>query len=66
MFAPVLMYIFGLIYALTIGANATPPALPAGALVLAISGTWIAWSVLSRPFGAQEPVSVATAQLRVH
>jgi hypothetical protein len=52
-FAPVLMYIFGIAYALTIGANATPPTVPAGALVLAISGAWIAWSVLSRPPAAQ-------------
>jgi hypothetical protein len=52
-FAPVLMYIFGLVYALTIGAQATPPTVPAGAVVLAISGAWIAWSVLSRPDAAQ-------------
>ena len=64
-FAPVLMYIFGLVYALTIGANATPPTVPAGAVVLAISGAWMALSVLSQPSGAQEPVSVATAQPRV-
>jgi hypothetical protein len=61
-FAPVLMYIFGLVYALTIGAQATPPTVPAGALVLAISGAWIAWSVLSRPSG--EAVGVQ-AQPRV-
>jgi len=48
-FAPVLMYIFGIVYALTIGANATPPTVPAGAVLLVISGAWIAWSVLSRP-----------------
>src|SRR3712207_3059496 len=35
-FAPVLMYIFGLVYAMTIGANATPPTVPAGAVLLAI------------------------------
>ena len=52
-FAPVLMYIFGLVYALTIGANATPPTVPAGALVVAISGAWMAWSVLSQPTAAQ-------------
>ena len=62
--APVLMYIFGLVYALTIGANATPPTVPAGALLLAISGAWIAFSVLSRPSGAQEAVGVG-AQPRV-
>jgi hypothetical protein len=65
-FAPVLMYIFGLVYALTIGANATPPTVPAGALVLAIGGAWIAWSVLSQPTpAAQEPVGAAAAQPRV-
>jgi hypothetical protein len=51
-FAPVLMYIFGLVYALTIGANATPPTVPAGAVLLVISGAWMAWSVLSRPSAA--------------
>jgi hypothetical protein len=48
-FAPVLMYVFGLAYALTIGAQATPPTVPAGAVLLAISGAWIALSVLLRP-----------------
>ena len=52
-FAPVLMYIFGLVYALTIGAQATPPTVPAGAVLLTISGAWIGLSVLSRPDGAQ-------------
>jgi hypothetical protein len=64
-FAPVLMYIFGLVYALTIGAQATPPTVPAGALLLVISGAWIAWSVLSRPTAAQEAVGAAAAQPRV-
>ena len=48
-FAPVLMYIFGIVYALTIGANATPPTVPAGAVLLVISGAWMAWCVLIRP-----------------
>jgi hypothetical protein len=61
-FAPVLMYIFGLVYAMTIGANATPPTVPAGAVLLAISGAWMAWSVLSRP--SAQPVGVG-AQPRV-
>jgi len=47
--APVLMYVFGLVYAMTIGANATPPTVPAGAVLLVISGAWIAWSVLRKP-----------------
>jgi hypothetical protein len=61
-FAPVLMYIFGLVYAMTIGVNATPPTVPMGAVLLAISGAWIAWSVLSRP--SAEAVRT-TAQPRV-
>jgi hypothetical protein len=57
------MYIFGLVYAMTIGANATPPTVPAGAvLLLVISGAWMAWSVLSRP--TAEAVGAA-AQPRV-
>jgi hypothetical protein len=48
-FAPVLMYIFGLVYAMTIGAQATPPTVPAGAVLLVISGAWMAWSALRRP-----------------
>ena len=47
--APVLMYIFGLVYAMTIGAQATPPTVPAGAVLLTISGAWMASSVLRRP-----------------
>jgi multisubunit Na+/H+ antiporter MnhC subunit len=64
-FAPVLMYIFGLVYAMTIGAQATPPTVPAGAVLLVISGAWIAaWSAVSRPSSAQTAV-VAAAQPRV-
>jgi hypothetical protein len=60
--APVLMYVFGLVYAMTIGANATPPTVPAGAVLIVISGAWMAWSVLSRP--SAETVGVQ-AQPRV-
>jgi hypothetical protein len=62
-FAPILMYIFGIAYALTIGANATPPTVPAGAVLIVISGAWMAWSVLIHPAG--ETVGVAAAQPRV-
>src|SRR3712207_383498 len=48
-FAPVLMYIFGVVYALTIGPNAPPPTVPVGAGLRAIGGAWMAWSVLPRP-----------------
>jgi hypothetical protein len=34
---------------LPIGANSTPPTVPAGAVLLAIGGAWMAWSVLRRP-----------------
>ena len=47
--APVLMYVFGMVYAMTIGAQATPPTVPAGCVLLVIGGTWIAWSVLRGP-----------------
>ena len=61
-FAPVLMYVLGMVYAMTIGANATPPTVPVGAVLLAISGAWMAWSVLREP--SAEAVSVQ-AQPRV-
>jgi hypothetical protein len=51
-FAPVLMYVFGMVYALTIGAQATPPTVPAGAVLVAISGVWMAFSVLRGPSAA--------------
>ena len=63
-FAPVLMYVFGLAYAMTIGAASTPPTVPAGAMLLTTSGAWIAWSVLSRATTAKS-VGAATAQPRV-
>ncbi len=50
--APVLMYVFGLVYAMTIGAASTPPTVPAGAVLLTISGAWMAWSVLHGPTAA--------------
>jgi hypothetical protein len=48
-FAPVLMYILGLVYAMTIGAQVTPPTVPAGAVLLMISGAWIAWASCADP-----------------
>lgn len=47
--APILMYILGMVYAMTIGAQATPPTVPAGAVLLVISGAWMAYSVLRQP-----------------
>ena len=51
-FAPVLMYVLGMVYGMTIGGNATPPTVPAGAVLLVISGVWMAWRVLHRPSAA--------------
>jgi hypothetical protein len=62
-FAPVLMYVFGLAYAMTIGAQATPPTVPAGAVLLTIGGAWMAYSVLRQP--SAETISVVGAQPRV-
>ncbi len=59
--AHVLMYL-SLVYGQTIGPASTPPTVPLGAVVVVISGAWIAWSVLSRPSG--EAVGAA-AQPRV-
>jgi hypothetical protein len=52
------MYVFGLVYAMTIGANATPPTVPAGAVLLAVSGVWMALSVLRGPSAATVGVGV--------
>ena len=56
--------VFGLVYAMTIGAQATQPTVPAGAVVVVISGAWIAWSALSRSSSAQAG-GAAVAQPRV-
>jgi hypothetical protein len=63
-FAPVLMYVFGLAYAMTIGAASTPPTVPAGAVLLTISGAWMALSVLRRASTAR-PAGATAAQPRV-
>jgi hypothetical protein len=47
---------------LPIGADSTPLAVPVGAVLLAISGGWMAWSVLHGP--SAQTVSVR-AQPRV-
>jgi hypothetical protein len=55
--------VLGMLYALLpIGADATPPVVPAGAVLLVISGAWMAYSVLRGP--SAETVSVG-AQPRV-
>jgi hypothetical protein len=50
--AHVLMYL-SLVYGQTIGPASTPLTVPLGAVVVVISGAWIAWSVLRRPSGAR-------------
>ena len=51
-------------YAATIGPASTPPTVLVGAALVAISGAWMALSVLSRAAVAQ-PVGAAAAQPRV-
>jgi len=46
--AHVLIYV-GQAYASTIGARSTPPPVLVGAVLVVISGAWMAWSVLSTP-----------------
>jgi len=46
--APVFMYPLGLVYAVFVSGS-TPPTVLVGALLIVISGAWIAWSVLRRP-----------------
>jgi hypothetical protein len=58
----VLMYPFGIVYAATIGPASTPPTVLVGALLIVLSGVWMAFSVLSRP--SVEAVG-AVAQARV-
>jgi hypothetical protein len=61
--ANVIMYL-SLVYGSTIGPASTPFTVPLGAVVLVISGGWIAWSALSRPSVAQA-AGAAAAQPRV-
>jgi hypothetical protein len=61
--ANLLMYL-SLVYGQTIGPASTPFTVPLGALVLVISGAWMAFSVLRRPSSAQV-VGGAAAQSRV-
>ena len=49
--AHVLMYL-SLVYGQTIGPASAPPTVPFGAVLVVISGGWIAWSVLRQPSAA--------------
>jgi hypothetical protein len=61
--AAVFMYPLGIVYAVVIlGVQSTPKTVLVGALLIVISGAWIAWSVLRRP--SAEAVGVQ-AQPRV-
>jgi hypothetical protein len=61
--AHVLMYL-SLVYGQTIGPASTPPTVPAGAVVVAISGAWMAFSVLSRSSSAQAVGAAAQPRVR--
>jgi len=41
--APLLMYVFGIIYALVIGVQSTPPTVPLGAALIVVAGSAILW-----------------------
>jgi hypothetical protein len=43
--APILMYPLGVAYALIINVHITPPTVPAGAALIVLAGSWIAFSV---------------------
>ena len=64
--AHVLMYV-SQGYAATVGAKSTPPTVLVGAVLVALSGAWMAWSVLRRPSAVlQEAIgATAAAQPRV-
>ncbi len=47
--AAVFMLFLGMVFAMTIGAQSTPPTVPVGAVLLVISGAWMALSVLRNP-----------------
>jgi len=47
--AAVTMLLLGMVYMMTIGAASTPPTVPVGAVLLVISGVWMAFNVLRRP-----------------
>ena len=50
----VLMYLLGIVYAaIILGVRSTPPTVPVGALLLVLSGVWMAWSVLRRSSSAE-------------
>ena len=50
--AQVLMYVLGLVYAVVIGSQSTPPTVPIGAILAVAGGGWMAWSVV-RQAGSQ-------------
>jgi hypothetical protein len=61
----VFMYPLGIVYAVAIlGVQSTPKTVLLGALLLVVSGAWMAWSVLRRPSSSAEALSVQ-AQPRV-
>jgi hypothetical protein len=58
--AAVFMYPLGIVYAAVIlGVQSTPRTVLVGALLIVISGAWMAWSVLRRPLGRSGPAEGA-------
>jgi predicted phage tail protein len=44
--AQVFMFVLGLVYAIAVGIQSTPPTVPIGALMAVAGGAWMVWSVL--------------------
>ncbi len=44
--AQVFIYVLGLVYAIAVGIQSTPPTVPTGALMAVAGGAWMVWSVL--------------------
>jgi hypothetical protein len=61
--ANVLMYL-SLVYAATIGPASTPPTVLVGAVVVVISGAWMAWSVLRLPSARAVGATAAKPRVR--
>jgi hypothetical protein len=61
--AHLLMYL-SLVYASTIGPASTPPTVLVGAVLVVISGAWMAWTVLSRPSATQAVGAAAQPRVR--
>jgi hypothetical protein len=61
--AALFMYPLGIVYAMTIGNQSTPPTVLVGAALVVVSGGWIAYAALRVP-ATLGPMSVLVGQTR--